>query len=144
MKKWMFLSLLLFVLLLTGCQGGNDDTAYDLRTDNGNPNFMSNQNDNDRQHQVDDDVTGRNPNFLDLRRVGTDGEANRNNIGSDIDKAKQIINRMEEFKAESVWINNDRMTVTVNQTNQNNHDVDRLHRKLVQALPRYNIEVRVR
>ena len=100
MKKWIFL-ILLMMLMLTACQARNEETAYDLRTDQSNPSFMSNRANHeniDRQHQVENDITGQNPNFLDIRRMGTDGEANRNNFGSDIDIAKQVVNKSADFE----------------------------------------------
>ena len=63
MKKWLFASLFA-VLMLTGCMKGNDttNTAYDLRNDNVNPNFMSNGVNQDMGPMSD-----QNPNFLNLR-----------------------------------------------------------------------------
>jgi hypothetical protein len=166
--KKMLLSLL-FVLLLAGCDAGKgndygngndygegngqgDEAAYDLRNDRANPNFMANR---QRQYQVEDDITDRNPNFLNLRREGTDAgdedQANRNNFGNDIDTARDIVNRSGDFRADSVFINNngDRMSVTVNHRGElsdreSNNAVAELQRKLNTALPRYFIEVKVR
>jgi hypothetical protein len=139
------------MLMLTACQARNEeDTAYDLRTDQTNPNFMSNRTNHEninRQHQVENDITGQNPNFLDIRRMGTDGEANRNNFGSDIDRAKQVVNQSEDFELQSVQVNNsgDKMTVTVNPKGQHTRkDIKRLQRELYETLPRYDFKVRVR
>ncbi len=163
-KLWLFLSLTILVLV-SGCAGnkggkGNEE-AYDLRSDQGAPNYMSNRG-NDRttpanmsnrgknkQHMVEDDITNQNPNFLDLKRTGSGGEAGANNQGNDIQKAKQIIADSDEFAADSVWINGDRMWVSVYKkgmlTEQEKIKAEaRLHRKLIQALPRYKIEVRVK
>jgi len=178
MKKWLFFLLLLFGVVASGCQNQKDhadDTAYDLRTDSGTPNYMANRNDengnqqkdlgrrsydpqievndvNDRdknkQHQVEDDITQQNPNFLDLRGTGSGSEAGAGNQGNDIDKAKQVIADTKEFEADNIWINGDRMWVSVYKKGMlnNKEKVDaeaRLHKKLVTALPRYNIEVKV-
>ena len=149
MKKWIFL-ILLMMLMLTACQARNDETAYDLRTDQSNPSFMSNRTNHeniDRQHLVEDDITGQNPNFLDIRPMGTDGEANRNNFGSDIDRAKQVVNKSDDFELQSVHVNNsgDKMTVTVNPKGQHSiKDIKRLRKELYQSLPRYDFKVRVR
>lgn len=164
MKKWMF--PLFFVLLMSaaGCQNANrsaDDTAYDLRKDKSAPNLMSNRGDvtntpdymNDRgknqQHMVENDITNQNPNFLDLNRTGSGGEAGAANQGNDIKKAKDTIAATGEFVTDSVWINGDRMWVSVYKKGMFSDRgkiaaESRLHKKLVAALPRYNIEVRVK
>jgi hypothetical protein len=164
-KLWLFLSLGM-LLLVSGCdgnRGGNhgNEEAYDLRSDQGAHNYMSNRG-NDRntptnmsnrgknkQHMVEDDITNQNPNFLDLKRTGSGGEAGATNQGNDIQKAKQIIADSDEFAADSFWINGDRLWVSVYKkgmlTEQEKIKAEaRLHRKLIQALPRYKIEVRVK
>ncbi len=168
MKKWMFLTVttLMMLGLMPGCQNGhkaNDadekDEAYNLRTDRSEPNFMSNRDENrtpdymtnrgkNRQHYVEDDITNQNPNFLDLEGTGSGGEAGSNNQGNDINKAKQVIADTDEFVTDSVSINGDRMWVSVYKKgmlkNQDKIKAEaKLHKKLVRALPRYNIEVRV-
>jgi hypothetical protein len=150
-KLWLFLSVTILVLV-SGCAGnqggkGNEE-AYDLRSDQGAPNYMSNRGKN-KQHMVEDDITNQNPNFLDLKRTGSGSEAGANNQGNDIQKAKQIIADSDEFAADSVWINGDRMWVSVYKkgmlTEQEKIKAEaRLHRKLIQALPSYKIEVRVK
>ncbi|WP_066072998.1 hypothetical protein [Neobacillus soli] len=165
MKKWMFLSLSLMMLfVVSGCQSSNrgaNEQAYNLRNDRSTPNFMSNRDhdgitpdnmsdrDKNQQHVVENDITNQNPNFLDLKGTGSGGEAGAGNQGNDIAKAKQVINGTNEFVTDSVWINGDRMWVSVYKkgtfSNQGKIDAEaRLHRKLVQAIPRYNIEVRVK
>lgn len=175
MKKGIFLLLgMLLTLGLIGCQGNRaaDDTNFDLRKDKSSPQNMSNRDQDrdkgitrnlgdprnandftsdrgkDRQHVVEDDITNQNPNFLDLNRTGSGGEAGAGNHGNDIHKAKQVIAGTNEFVADSVWINGDRMWVTVHKkgmlSDRTKKDAEaRLHKKLVRALPRYNIEVRV-
>ncbi|MBT2699038.1 hypothetical protein J7E79_16740 [Bacillus sp. ISL-40] len=166
MQKIMLFLSLSMLFLVSGCngnQGGNhgNEEAYDLRSDQSAPNYMSNRG-NDRntptnmsdrgknkQHMVEDDITNQNPNFLDLKGTGSGGEAGANNQGNDIEKAKQVIADSNEFEADSVWINGDRMWVSVYkkgmQSEQGKIKAEaRLHRKLIQALPRYNIEVRVK
>ncbi len=151
MKRYLFFPLIMLLMMaLGGCQGNrsaNNDTAYDLRNDRSTPNFMSNRG-KDQQHLVEDDITNQNPNFLDLKRTGSGGEAGAGNHGNDIDKAKKVIADTNEFVTDSVWINGDRMWVSVYKKGMFS-DRDkigseaRLHKKLVQALPRYHIEVRV-
>ncbi|MFJ5717198.1 hypothetical protein [Neobacillus sp. NPDC093127] len=150
LKKWMFL-MVIMLFMLSGCQNNNrgaKEEAYDLRTDRTAPNYMSNRG-KDQQHLVEDDITNQNPNFLDLNRTGSGGEAGAGNQGNDINKAKQVIAGTNEFVTDSVWINGDRMWVTVYKkgmlSDRKKVDAEaRLHRKLIQALPRYHIEVRVK
>lgn len=150
MKKWMIPAILL-LFLASGCQnnrGANDQAAYDLRNDRSTPNFMSNRA-KDKQHLVEDDITNQNPNFLDLSGTGSGGEAGASNHGIDIDKAKLVIADTHEFTTDSVWINGDRMWVSVFKkgtlTDREKIAAQaRLHKKLVTALPRYNIEVSVK
>nr|WP_263324149.1 hypothetical protein [Neobacillus sp. Marseille-Q6967] len=144
------------LLLLAGCaagKGNNNETAYDLRDDRTNPNYMANNQATHNNYDEVRDVTDRNPNFLNLRgtTVGDEGEGNRNDFGNDIDKARDIVNRSKEFRAESIWINNaaDRMTVRVDSTGslsdeERNHAVGRLQQRLTQALPRYTFDIRER
>jgi hypothetical protein len=166
MQKFMLFLSLSILFLVSGCngnQGGNhgNEEAYDLRSDQSKPNYMSNRG-NDRntptnisdrgknkQHMVEDDITNQNPNFLDLKGTGSGSEAGANNQGNDIQKAKQVIADSDEFTADSIWINGDRMWVSVYkkgmQSERGKINAEaRLHKKLIQALPRYNIEVRVK
>ncbi|WML41659.1 hypothetical protein RCG19_08420 [Neobacillus sp. OS1-2] len=167
LKKWMFLSLIsLSVLTASGCQNNNrsaDEEAYDLRSDRTAPNYMSNRGDDqdipenvsnrnrgkNEQHLVEDDITNQNPNFLDLKHTGSGSEASAGNHGTDINKAKQVIADTKEYVTDSVWINGDRMWVSVYKkgmlSDQGKVAAEaRLHKKLIHALPRYNIEVRVK
>jgi hypothetical protein len=163
LKKWKFLSFIIVLVLavVSGCQKGNDadESAYDLDKDRSVPNYMANRDENrtpdymtnrgkNKQHYVEDDITNQNPNFLDLEGTGSGGEAGANNQGNDINQAKQVIADTDEFVTDSVWINGDRMWVSVYKKgmlkDQDKIDAEaRLHKKLVKALPRYNIEVRV-
>lgn len=147
MKKWLFASLFA-VLMLTGCMKGNDttNTAYDIRKDNVKPNFMSN-----RVNQSMGPMSDQNPNFLNLRGTSQNDASNRNNTGRDIDIARDIVNGTDDFRSDSIWINNagDQMTVTVDRRSQLNgaqrdKAIDRLHKKLQSALPRYTIDIRQR
>jgi hypothetical protein len=109
---------------------------------------MSNRGKN-QQHLVEDDITNQNPNFLDLEQTGSGGEAGAGNYGNDTNKAKQVIADTNEFVTDSVWINGNRMWVSVYKkgmlSNQERINAEaHLHRKLMQALPRYQIEVRVK
>ncbi|WP_312473219.1 hypothetical protein [Neobacillus sp.] len=150
LKKWIVFSLVT-VFILSGCQSKRNaanDAGYDLRTDRSTPNYMSNRGKN-QQHLVEDDITNQNPNFLDLEQTGSGGEAGAGNYGNDTNKAKQVIADTNEFVTDSVWINGNRMWVSVYKkgmlSNQERINAEaRLHRNLMQALPRYQIEVRVK
>ncbi|MCM3567182.1 hypothetical protein [Neobacillus mesonae] len=165
MKKWLFPSLMALTMLAAGCQNKDnvaENTSYDLQNDKSAPNYMSNQTENrnnnpdfmtnrgkDEQHYVENDITNQNPNFLDLDRTGSGGEAGASNEGNDIKKAKDVVAATNEFVTDSVWINGDRMWVSVYKKGMLSDREkiaaeSRLHKKLVTALPRYNIEVRVK
>jgi hypothetical protein len=149
MKKWLLLTFFA-VLMLSGCMKGNDteNTAYDLKKDTMNPNYMSNRSDN-RPDSDMGPMSDQNPNFLNLRGTSLNDASNRNNTGRDIDVARDIVNGTDDFKSESIWINNagDGMTVTVDtKGNLNGKERDdaiaKLQSKLEQALPRYSIKIR--
>nr|MDP5194476.1 hypothetical protein [Neobacillus sp. 179.-C4.2 HS] len=136
--------------MLSGCMKGNDtdNTAYDLKKDTMNPNYMSNRADN-RPDRDMGEMSDQNPNFLNLRGTSLNDASNRNNMGRDIDVARDIVNGTDNFRSESIWINNagDQMTVTVD-TNGNlngkerDNAIGKLRSKLEQALPRYTIKIR--
>lgn len=149
MKKWIIPSLL-SVLMLSACMKGNDteNTAYDLRKDTMNPNYMSNRADN-RPDRDMGPMSDQNPNFLNLRGTSLNDASNRNNTGRDIDVARDIVNGTDDFRSESIWINNagDRMTLTVDTKGgfngkERDDAIAKLRSKLEQALPRYTIEIR--
>jgi len=165
MQKFMVFLSLCMMFLIGGCngnQGGNhgNEEAYDLKNDRSAPNYMSNRDGNtpanmsnrgeNKQRMVEDDITNQNPNFLNLKRTGSGSETGGGkDTGEDISKAKQVIADSNEFTVDSVWINGDRMWVSVYkkgmQSEQGKVKAEaRLHRKLIQALPRYKIEVRVK
>jgi hypothetical protein len=146
LKKWIIPSLL-SVVMLSACMKGNDtdNTAYDLRKDTMNPNYMSNS--------VNQDVgpmSDQNPNFLNLRGTRMNDASNRNNMGRDIDIARDIVNDTGQFRSESIWINaGDRMTVTVDTKGglngqERDSAIAKLRTKLQQSLPRYTFEIRER
>ena len=150
MKKFIFPTLCLAMLLLGGCQSNKNanQASYDLRKDR-NVQNMSNRMDNGDRRLIGYDVTDQNPNFLNLQgtRNGS-ASGGSGNMGVDTDKAKQVIASTKEFTTDSIWVNGDRMWVKVYKKgplthNQRIADEARLHKKLTHALPRYNIEVRV-
>lgn len=145
MRKFIVPSLMLTMLFIGGCQANDDASNYDLRKDRSAPNEMSNKY---KKPLVGQDVQNQNPNFLNLEGTSTRGTGGGQDTGIDVGKAKKVIRDTHEFRTDSVWINGDRMWVNVykkgmlNDQQRENAEA-RLHKKLVQALPRYNIEVRV-
>lgn len=148
MKKFIGPLLLMMILGVGGCQTNKNasEKAYDLRNDRSAPNYMSYK----RGNRVEgNDMTNQNPNFLDLHGTRNGNEsAGAGNTGVDVAKAKKVIADTKEFRTDSVWVNGDRMWVTVYKkgmlSDQAKIDAEaRLRRTLVKALPRYNIEVRV-
>lgn len=152
MKQFIFPSVFIMMMLASGCQTRDaNDASYDLRKDKTAPNYMSyTTTDRDQNRFVGNDVINQNPNFLNLngtRNGMTSGGSG--NFATDIDQAKRVINNTNEFRTESVLIKGDRMWVSVfkkgNLTKRDVKDAEaRLHKKLVQALPRYNIDVKVK
>lgn len=84
----------------------------------------------------------QNPNFL-----NTDGRRNVNNQ-ADIDQAREVIEGTGAYRSGPVWINGDDMWVTAYKKGMMT-DSERvkastdLQKKLVKALPRYHIEVKI-
>jgi hypothetical protein len=129
---------------------GNDteNTAYDLKKDTMNPNYMANRS-NNRPDSDMGPMSDQNPNFLNLRGTSLNDASNRNNMGRDIDVAREIVNGTDDFRSESIWINNagDGMTVTVDTKGnldgkERDDAIAKLRSKLEQALPRYSIKIR--
>lgn len=136
---------LLFILLLTITTGCNSDVAggYDRDEDRDGTKLMSNRwnNDNGTTDMPGQTMSDQNPNLL-----NTDG--GKINNGDDISKARQVVNQTNEFRAGSVWINGNHMWVTVYKKGmmadkEKINAESNVHQKLTQALPRYDIEVRV-
>lgn len=150
MKKSIFFSFFSF-LLISGCAGTdetNNTRSNDLRTDKSAPQYMSNRSvGRDQNHLVEQDITNQNPNFLDLDGTGN-GTETGSTIGIDTDKARQTIALTKKYKPGAVTINGSRMTVTaykndIQSNKERISDEAYLHRKLIAALPRYEIKVRV-
>lgn len=144
MKKLLpLISILL--LSLTAC-GSNGEVAREkLRSEGEVTQFTTNKPAGKEQGVVRNDMTNQNPNFLNLSNSEPDSSQNQNN---DINKAREVINATEEFEPGRIAINGNEMWITVYKKGMLNADekIDaeaRIHRKLIQALPRYNIEVKV-
>jgi hypothetical protein len=148
-KKFIFPPILLLVLLVSGCQNNKNDL---VKTNALKPDYRSNHlTGHDRGRHIGNDITDQNPNFLNLRGTRNgNASGNSQSYGKDVAYAKKVI-RMNGYNPRSVWINGDRMMVTADLKSKRKlsgsatlAEESRLHNKLRQALPRYNIEVRVR
>lgn len=150
----MKLKLILTFLVLfaiTGCGGSKslDRTTSELQKHPDTPKYMSNRSaGREQRHFVENDITNQNPNFLDLSGTGS-GSERGSNIGLDVDKARQVVGQTKDFKPGSVWINGNRMSVTVYKKGMKNEQDRRaaqtmIHRKLIEALPGYTIDVTVK
>lgn len=146
MKKFIFPPLLLLVLLISGCQSNNKNDLGDRLKPDYRSNHLTGP---DRGRVIGNDVTDQNPNFLNLRGTRNgNASGNSQSYGKDVEYAKKVI-RMNGYTPKSVWINADRMIVTADVKGKLSAqdtlkaETD-LHNKLRQALPRYNIDVRVR
>ncbi|SFB03644.1 MULTISPECIES: hypothetical protein [unclassified Bacillus (in: firmicutes)] len=144
MKKLLpLLSILL--LSLTAC-GSNGEVAQKMRSKGEVPQYTANKPAGKDQGVVRNNMENQNPNFLNLNNSEPGSSAYQEN---DIDKAREVINATEEFKPGRIAINGNEMWITVYKKGMLNADekIDaeaRIHKKLVQALPRYNIEVKVK
>lgn len=129
------------MLLISAC-AQNVDTAYQTNDDNGT---RLNANRNARVVKDDaniDRASSQNPNFINIA-------GNGRSTGQDIDKARQVIKSSTKYQPGEVWINGPNMWVTVYQKEKLSqkekiHAEARVHKILTRALPRYNIEVKVR
>jgi hypothetical protein len=150
-KKFIFPLLLIIVFLISGCQGNkNVNNLFDAVKERTRPDYRSNHlTGPDRGRTIGNDINNQNPNFLNLRGTRNgNASGNSQSYGKDVEYAKKVI-RMNGYTPKSVWINGDRMLVTANVkgklSGRDTLDAEaRLHSKLRAALPRYNIDVRVR
>lgn len=146
MKKLLMI-LILSVVMVSGCVQDNaesvhdkqqDQAGQDLLTENNGvrkgdgPNFVRDQDDGMT-------MTDQNPNLL-----NTDNE-NHVNFSMDVQKAKEVISA-QGFKPDAIWINGGTMNVTARpEGSLSSKDRDQaeksLRKKLLRALPRYQINV---
>jgi hypothetical protein len=141
--KWhnLALPLLIAALLTTGC-ASNEQYSAQKQKNNDRPSLVSNEPNDGAHKRFGRTMSDQNPNLL-----NTDGGGRRDR-GQDIDKAKAIVNNSKEFRSGNIWIDGGGMWVNVypkgNMDNQQTtHARTKLHSRLIQALPRYQIEVRV-
>lgn len=146
----LLLIMLSAAFIMAGCaQNGTQNEVQNTRslygqneTRNGTT-FLSNSQD-EREEQIhttrEHTMYEQNPNFLNL-------DGNAVDQSDDIDQAKKTV-RLAGFRTDSVWINGDKLWVTAYHNDRMNQQDKieaeaQLHKKLVKALPRYDIEVKV-
>lgn len=149
MIKYLFLSIV-SLLLVGGCTDHSilNTLSYDLgKGRSAHDDIPGRSAGFDQPHYVERDVTLQNPNFLDLKGTST-GNERGSHIGIDVDKARKVVGRTKGYRPGSVYTEGSSMWVTVYKKGIKNEQ-DRLkaraqmHKRLVQALPRYDIDVNV-
>ncbi|KAB2333176.1 hypothetical protein F7731_16745 [Cytobacillus depressus] len=137
--------LFVFILILgltAGCANFNRGVENFTGT-NGNDTGLRNISTDERDYNTRDwTMDSQNPNFLNL-----DGR-NKVNNQADIDHARQVIDATGEYRSGPVWINGDDMWVTAYKKEmmtdrQRATASSKLRKKLIEALPRYHIEVKI-
>ncbi|MDQ0214161.1 hypothetical protein J2S13_000557 [Oikeobacillus pervagus] len=130
--------------LLTACQmDDNEGSLFSQREDRDGTRFVTNKDRDDlslRNVQTDRTNTNQNPNFIDL---STDQPTR----GTDINKAREVVELFTNYEAGPVWINGRQMYVTVytDQDAKQSKDAEAsLKKKLTKALPRYQMNVNIR
>lgn len=142
MKK--ILSLFALTILLTACGGVPDeDNLYVQDEDQNGRRFVNNDlNDVDTNQNVDQPMeTNQSPNFIDLSET-------QPNKGTDVNKAREVIEEYTDFEADEVWINGQQMWVTAHTDEQLSQDrrekeEAELRKRLTRAIPRYKINVKI-
>ncbi|MBU8881032.1 hypothetical protein BGM26_19100 [Bacillus sp. FJAT-29790] len=132
--------LSIFILLLAFIAGCNQNQSGKNETRDGTT-FISNRLDRQEYNTRDWTMDSQNPNFLNFN-------GNQVNNSTDIDKAKQVIDATSEYQSGPIWINGRDMWVTAYKremmSDRERIEAEaRLHKKLIKALPRYHIDVKV-
>ena len=105
--------------------------------------LISNRLDEQEYNTSEWTMDAQNPNL-----PNTDRDRDRINNGTDIDKARQIIEATNEFRSGPIWINGDDMWVTAYKKGmiserQRVKDASELREKLIKELPRYHIQIKI-
>jgi hypothetical protein len=149
LRKSYWISLFVFLVIFTsGCGYGNRaNEVGDQQNGADLLNVESKNNQNgQREHGWDqDEMTEQNPNFLNLN---SDNETHVNNIGMDIEKAKNTIRANKDFSVGPIWRNGNKMHVTVFAKGNLSKEQERkarekLTNQLTKAVPRYYFDVTV-
>lgn len=145
MKKLIFFFLL--ASFLTGCAQNNQSSSiYGQEESNAGTQFISNNSEwESREQQLGETqeytMDAQNPNFLNLDGNGVDNQ-------DDINHARQVIQETGKYEPGPIWINGEKMWITAyKRGNLSEREIIQeqaeLHRILVKALPRYDVEVQV-
>lgn len=145
MIKCLFLSIV-SLLLAGGCTDHFrlNTSSYDVSKGRGaHDEIPSRSAGFGRSHYVDRDMTMQNPNL----GTGT-GNERGSHIGIDVDKARQVVGRTKGYRPGSVYTEGSSMWVTVYKKGIKNEQARlkaraQMHKRLVRALPRYDIDVNV-
>lgn len=136
-----FLVVFALFAVLAGC-GNEENSLYDKHEDRDGTTFVNNEGNPDH-NSIGNNTrmdTYQNPNFLHL-----DGSEPQKD--TDIDKVKGVVKRFIGYEPASVWVNGQKMTVTVHTKNGEGltkDEVAALEKKLVAALPTYYFNVKMK
>ncbi|WP_421382106.1 hypothetical protein ACOJQI_21900 [Bacillus salacetis] len=141
MKK--VISLFALTILLTACGAQDGDNLYVQDEDQNGRRFVNNDlTDVDTNQNVDQPMeTNQNPNFIDLSET-------QPNIGTDVNKTREVIEEYTDYEAGQVWVNGEQMWVTAytrDEMSQDRRDEEeaKLRKRLIRAMPRYKINVKI-
>ncbi|MBM7648346.1 hypothetical protein JOC78_001288 [Bacillus ectoiniformans] len=133
----LFMLACLFVLTLSAC-GKEENSLFHQQEDQAGTNMINNQASQAEKKELNDRVDlYQNPNFLDL-------SSDTSKVGTDVDKAREVIKIYTDYRPGNVWVNGNRMQVTVYAENPREVNQAAVRKKLVKALPRYDIDVEVK
>ena len=145
-KAFIFLLMLIFtVLTACGTTNNNNQQGFQSETsDTLKDNEQSGRKDVSYVEGEITDIADRNPNFLDLN---TENEAH-NNHGAYQQQLRNIVESSDDFDAGMIYINGHKAIVNVtpkrNLSKYNLRDrTAELKRDLANAVPRYQIDLRV-
>jgi hypothetical protein len=148
--KKVFFLLIIMVAITGGCNNKNLSNENVGDYDNQNsPELLKfgSQTPAKDDHGLDrDELTDQNPNFLNLN---TDNETHVNNIGIEIQKARDVIGANNQFKVGPISTSGNNLHVIVysdrNLTSKQERQArNQLERELTAALPTYYIEVQIK
>lgn len=141
--KNFIIFILSFIFLAACSQNQGKGNLFGGNEGRDGTTLISNRLDEQEYNTREWTMDAQNPNF-----PKTDRNRDRINNGTDIDKARQIIEDTNEFRSGPIWINGDDMWVTaykrgIISDRQRVKDASELRKKLIKALPRYHIQIKI-